>query len=718
MRTISIRTSLLRNSVALVLLMSTTFLVVTVFGTRRAIRELSARLIEQSAGQAEEQLDSFFGSIEDMLLASRSWWEAGLIDYTESDDVEDLNALFIPVLDAYLQVTSMHVVHGAGLEYMLFRDLRGGDAYEWYNRVVLADEGPDAGFEVLWTRELELYRRGPLPEEAWDYDPRKRPFYLDPPYDEMYWTGPYYFFTTKDAGMTACYKWQDEATGQTRLVAYDLLLMDLSRFTAELQPSENGKTFVMLDDGSLLSLPRDERWADDVSVREALRNPEERAGGVTQFDRSAQLMTARDFELPAVADAVDYWRGVRKDEVNLFRYKNAGEAWWGGFRPFTLGGQTLWIGVVVPEDDFLLDIRRLRDVVLGIAAAALLLGVLMAGLMARRFSRPLEMLAEQTARVRELQLTDHLPVRSRLTEVQQLADANAQMMKALDSFARYVPMDLVRELLRRGEVAKIGGSTETLSILFTDIEGFTSLAERMDPENLTAHMAEYFSSMLQVLSDEQATVDKFIGDAIVAFWGAPNPDRDHATHAVRAVLRAITMLEGMNAAWVEEGRPELRTRFGLNTGDAVVGNVGSPERLSYTVLGDTVNLASRLESLNRMYGTYALATKAVVVAAGEGFLWRHVDRVAVQGKTEGVDIYEPLGEAGNVPQEVIRVKEEYEAALALYIDGRFAAAAQRLDALASEQSGDRVIMRLFELARANESTPPSDWDGVTHYTEK
>jgi adenylate cyclase len=718
-RTTSIRTSLLRNVVALVLLMSVTLLAVTVVGSRQAVRNLSARLIEQSANQAGEQLAQFFGSIENILQASRSWREAGLVRYESAESVADLNALFIPILDAYPQITSMMVANDSGLEYLLFRDLRGGGDYEWYNRVVLADVGPDAGFEMLWTEDGELFRRGPLPDDARDYDPRNRPFYQEPPLDEVFWTDPYYFFITKDAGMTACYKWRDDATGQTWLIAYDLLLMDLSTFTASRRPSENGQMFVMLEDGSLVGLPRSDAWPDADSLRDALRNPEERAGGETIADRSAQLMTAEDFGLDAVARAAEYRRsGTANHSQDHFRFTKSGEAWWGGFRPFELGRQTMWIGVVVPEDDFLLQVRRQRNVIVAVAAAALLLGVFMAGLLARRFSLPLELLADQSARVRELDLSGGTEIESRLTEVQKLADANAQMMTALDSFARYVPIDLVRELLRRGEVARIGGTTETVSILFTDIEGFTTLAEQMEPDELTAQMAEYFGAMLEVLNDEKATIDKFIGDAIVAFWGAPNPNPQHARCAVRAIVRALVWLDQMNAAWRAQGKPELRTRFGLAAGEVLVGNIGAPERLDYTVLGDTVNLASRLESLNRAYGTWALVTGNAVKMAGEGFVWQHIDRVTVKGRSEIEDIYTPLGEEGEVSPQRLDEKKRYESALEHYFEGKFEAATAILERAVAENGDDRIAQKFLERVLVLKETRPIDWDGFTDHKNK
>jgi adenylate cyclase len=245
------------------------------------------------------------------------------------------------------------------------------------------------------------------------------------------------------------------------------------------------------------------------------------------------------------------------------------------------------------------------------------------------------------------------------------------MLSGLQSFARYVPIEVVRELLRRGEVAQIGGRTEVLTVLFTDIRGFTTIAERMSPETLTAQMAEYFDGMLKILHSNKATVDKFVGDAVVAFWGAPSPDANHAEHAVKAVLDCVKQLHEFNHAWEKRGLPALPTCFGLNTGPVVVGNVGAPSRLSYTALGDTVNLASRLESLNRTYGTGALASQAVRDAAGRGFLWRQVDLVAVKGKSQGVKIYEALGQEGEVAPETLAFAERYEKALQLYQSRKF-----------------------------------------------
>lgn len=679
MKTITIRTSLLRSFLALILAVSLTILAAMTFGARRTVQQLSATLIDQSSRHAASELADFFGVIDGMLLSSRAWWDAGLVAYEGRADLARLNALFQPVLEVNPQITSMMLAHDGGFEYLLFRDLRGGEEYEWYNRIVWADRGPQAGYEARFTRDMLVHSQGPLPEEARRYDPRKRPFYTEPELDNIHWTDPYYFFVTKDAGMTASLKWRDAKTGRERLVAFDLLLMDLSHFTASLRPSDEGQVFVLHSDGSILGLPADHRWAEAEQVRETLRHPAERLGGAAgaRADQSATLSTAGDLQLPAVSAAVDAWRRLEQTGVDHFEFRSGGEPWWGGLRPFEVGDQTLWIGVVVPERDFLAQANEQRLLVLIVSGIALLVAIVMTGVLARRYSRPLEKLAEQSARVRELQLTETTEVQSPLREVSELARANAQMVTALESFSRYVPMDLVRQLLRRGEVARIGGRDAALTILFTDIAGFTSVSERMAPQQLTDHMAEYFDVMLEELHRECATVDKFVGDAVVAFWGAPEPDPEQGRHAVRAVLRCRERLLEMNEEWERRGLPALPTRFGLNAGEAVVGNVGSPERLNYTVLGDTVNMASRLEALNGRYGTNVLATERVVEAAGTEFAWRLIDRVAVKGKTEAVAIYEPLGEASSVPAQTMRRAREYESALSAYAQGRFVEAADR-----------------------------------------
>jgi adenylate cyclase len=235
----------------------------------------------------------------------------------------------------------------------------------------------------------------------------------------------------------------------------------------------------------------------------------------------------------------------------------------------------------------------------------------------------------------------------------------------------------------------------------------------MTPEGLTAHLAEYFEMMVDTLQGERATVDKMVGDAIIAFWGAPLPDAEHAKNAVRGVARCRERLAELNARWREQGKPELPTCFGLDVGPLVVGNVGSPSRLNYTVLGDTVNLASRIEGLNRRYGTEILASESLKDAAGDEWCWRLVDAVAVKGKREAVRIYELLGSRDDTSSERLEFARAYERAFEAYQTRQFDEAGKLLAELAARWPDDRSLESLQALcAQFGSKPPPLDWDGV------
>lgn len=485
--------------------------------------------------------------------------------------------------------------------------------------------------------------------------------------------------------------------GAPHVAGLDVLLADISRFTTELDVSAHGAALVLADDGRVVGLPRDPSLESDEARREAVLRPASELGV-----EPARLAWQRWTELG---------RGER-----VFPVEVDSEVWWVGMRAYQLSpGHRMWIQVLVPERDFLGRVHRQRNVIVGVVFGALVLAVLIALLLARSYSRPLETLATQAEKIRTLDLSRSPPIASPLREVRLLTEAQERMRSALDSFSRYVPVEVVRELIRRGDVAQLGGRAARLTILFTDIAGFTTISERMTPTELTAHMGRYFDAVLGVLRSRRATVDKMIGDAVMAFWGAPIDDPDHARHALEAVLAVRERLAELEAEWVAEGLPALPTRFGLHTGDVVVGNVGSHARLSYTVLGDTVNLAARLEGANKAFGTYVLVSGDFKDAVGDGFVWRLIDHVAVKGRAMPIEVYEPLGREGEVDEARLAAARTYEDAFARYCRREWDAAIEALEPLGDETSAARLRERCARLAAA---PPDDDWDAVTRLTEK
>jgi adenylate cyclase len=210
-----------------------------------------------------------------------------------------------------------------------------------------------------------------------------------------------------------------------------------------------------------------------------------------------------------------------------------------------------------------------------------------------------------------------------------------------------------------------------------------------------------------------------MGDGILAFFNAPNAVPDHAAQACRSALRAQEYLTAMRAWSAQVGAPVYRARIGLHMGDVLVGNIGTPERFSYTIIGDPVNLASRLEGLNKAYGTYICASEELREAAGPEFEWRHLDRVAVVGRTEGTLVSELLGLRGKVAPEVLRARDLYEEALAAYFARRFGEAVVGFRAAAAARPGDKGAVVMAERARelAEHGVAP-DWDGIYLVTSK
>ena len=230
-------------------------------------------------------------------------------------------------------------------------------------------------------------------------------------------------------------------------------------------------------------------------------------------------------------------------------------------------------------------------------------------------------------------------------------DREKRKVKGL--FGRYVSKDVYTQLLEHPELAQLGGRRRTMTVLFSDIRGFTAVTEKGNPEDLVAQLNEYFSKMVEIVFRQQGTVDKFVGDMVMALFGAPVDDVDHAEHAVAAAASMVAELGVLNAKWVSEGKPPLDIGIGVNSGDMIAGNIGSSSIMSYTVIGDNVNLGSRLESLNKEYRTRIIISDATRTQLKGAYEIRPLGEVVVKGKTRAVAIYEVV-----VPSPIPAVRED------------------------------------------------------------
>jgi adenylate cyclase len=281
-------------------------------------------------------------------------------------------------------------------------------------------------------------------------------------------------------------------------------------------------------------------------------------------------------------------------------------------------------------------------------------------------------------------------------------------------FSTYVNPQLVEELVNDPSKLVLGGRREELTVLFSDIEGFTTISQDMEPERLVALLNEYLSIMSEIVFTNRGTLDKYEGDAIMAFWGAPIPQADHALLACRAALAMRDALVPLNQRWQREGKPRLNIRIGINTGPMVVGNMGATGKFAYTVIGDSVNLASRLEGANKEYRTSIMASERTYELVRGTIRGRKLDRIAVKGRSVPVTIYEIVRET-SVPLTAALegAYAQYEEGLHFYFERKFVAAQEAFEKALQLHPNDAPA-RLF-LARARDlaaAPPPPDWDGV------
>ncbi len=281
------------------------------------------------------------------------------------------------------------------------------------------------------------------------------------------------------------------------------------------------------------------------------------------------------------------------------------------------------------------------------------------------------------------------------------------------AFESYVAPAVVQEMLKHPEQLRLGGERREITLLFSDIRGFTTMSENLDPESLVTLLHDFLNPMSNIIINQGGTIDKYMGDAIMAEFGAPLLQADHPRLACRAALEMAASLAALNREWTAQGRPPLKIGVGVNTGPVAVGNMGSDRLFDYTAIGDNVNLASRLEGLNKYYGTSLIISESTAQALGDGFILRDLDQVRVKGKAQAAHIYELLGE-GEVDPELSRHLEIYHQALALYREGRFAESLTAFGQALELRPGDPSCQRYVSLVRKYLETPPAPgWEPVT-----
>jgi len=290
-----------------------------------------------------------------------------------------------------------------------------------------------------------------------------------------------------------------------------------------------------------------------------------------------------------------------------------------------------------------------------------------------------------------------------------------------NAFGRYLSNDVINELIADPEKLTLGGQQRELTAIFTDVKGFSTISEQLTPSDLVVLLNTYLTEMSNIILDERGTIDKYEGDAIISFFGAPVSYTDHPAHACAAALRIKTAETRLNERFMAEGLSPgpLLTRIGVNTGEMVVGNMGTENKMDYTIMGSSVNLASRLEGVNKQYGTWILVSEATRNGCPDRFLFRKLDRVRVVGIQQPVRLYELVGDRGSPDSAQIETIDRFHAALDLFEVKDWARAKAGLEGILKDYPEDGPAKLYLKRCDEYAKTPPSaNWDGVFNLTVK
>ncbi|HEY2249164.1 MAG TPA: adenylate/guanylate cyclase domain-containing protein [Bradyrhizobium sp.] len=459
-----------------------------------------------------------------------------------------------------------------------------------------------------------------------------------------------------------------------------------AQFLSNLSVGKSGAAFILGRDGNVIAAPDPD--ADEVNMQ-----------------RSDQpLLGIAQSAMKQAGGAYD----VDKRIAGSVRLVAAGDAYAVSLTPLTFPGWTL--ATVIPEAEFLGPIERtIRQLLIGLAILILAAGVISAWLARRVIATPLIAVVDELKHVARFDLEKVQRHASRLIEIENLSNAIADMAGGLVAFRKYIPSDLVKTLVSEGIDPKPGGSIRNLTVLFADIAGFTGLSERLG-DRIIPLLSGYLDNMSREVSGHGGTIDKFIGDAVMAFWGAPAANADHGVDACRAALACQSSLRA--SGLTDDGGKPLRVRIGVNSGDMLVGNIGSEFRLNYTVIGDAVNVASRLEGANKEYGTEIIIGEETRRLAGERIHVRELDRLMVYGRAGGIAIYELLdvAEGGAALPTWVAL---YESGLAAYRGRDFAAAADFFQEVLEARVSDKPARIMLERCRHYLKAPPEeDWEAT------
>jgi adenylate cyclase len=674
--------------------------------------ELSKQIHDQTSARVEERLASLVSTAEEESDLISSVLTSGRLfpdRFPTSRDFGAITSFFLEVMKVHRDLSFLSLGLEATGEYC--HVMRRADGSLLQQECVRTSQGTmtRSDFEVF-----EGARKRVLYKADWGYDPRCRPYYQAAKRaGRQTWTDSYVFTNDPDPsvpGVTYSTPIYDGDGVLQGVLSTDFNLEALCQFIKGLSIGREGFAFIIERDNS--------------GVYKVIAHPNPNIL-ISHAGREHSLFTVEKLADPRVGafmKAIEPGQ-VGEPETDFVHLccLDDGTRYVGGYRPLLAGTHPPhWlICTIVPEVEIMGRVHRNNYITLGVALSSFLLMILISSWVSRQVARPLEQLDEETKAIRNFQLDPHAVAHSFVLEVDRLATNVEEMKTGLRSFRKFVPVDLVRSMLSTGQEAALGGERRTLTIYFSDIADFTTISEQLFPEMLVEVLGEFLSVQSGEILRHVGTIDKFIGDSIMAFWGAPLPNAHHALAACTAAIRNQQKMRDLHEKWRAERKPLFVNRIGINTGEVIVGNIGYEERMNYTVIGDSVNLASRLEGLNKTYGTQTIIAEATYLLVKPAVAARPLDRVLVKGKTEPILIYELLGLKSEVDHTTLEMADVFSRALEHYWRQDWVRATTLFRSVLRAHAEDHAARLMLDRSIVYQRQPPGrDWNGVHSLTSK
>ena len=463
-----------------------------------------------------------------------------------------------------------------------------------------------------------------------NYDAKSRSFYKEIQtkfdagvIDEVVIEDPFLTPNSKQIVISASYPLvaKDSLQG---VVSAQIMMKNISDFLLNHRVSQNSETYIVDSTGNIIAYPAGaniySNSQDSISLKK-ISSVEDSPASTAQLIHSESGEKEFEFKYP------------KNDQLYLAAYRQFPSSF----------GRSWEVLTIAPINDFLVEFESSNYKLFFGGLLAFLVVAFLSFYFSKMISKPLELLAYEIQHLMEFKLEKDISISSKIFEIRLLSQSIARLKNTLSAFTSYVPRDLVNDLLGSGKPIELGGESRYVTIFFSDLKDFSALSEITPSRELLLRVSSYLELFTYAIKEEKGTIDKFIGDSVMAFWGAPLLEQNHAYHACVAAVKSQRRMKLLNDALLAEEKPPLVARIGIHSDAVLVGNIGSPERLSYTVMGDGVNIASRLEGINKDYDTRICVSHSLFKEAGERLWVRPIDMITVKGRKGEILIYELIG---------------------------------------------------------------------------